>query len=135
LPQLPVEAVEARLGTVSTPLAGPNSEPVDPAATFEVRLPLGVRGARLVLLDAQDALVPSSAESTIAAGRSRFTVVPVEPLRTGTRYVLRLEGVESRQVISDDGRPHEPLAVPFLVSGAPPPKAASPKKGQKKRPH
>lgn len=134
LPPLPVESVEARLGAVVAPLSGPGSEPVDPGATFEVRLPVGTRGARLVLLDAQDALVPSSSESEVAAGRSRYTLVPIEPLRTGTRYVLRLEGVESRQVISDDGRPHEPLAVPFLVSGEPPPKAAPPKKGQKKRP-
>ncbi|MGA8892930.1 MAG: hypothetical protein WB493_15310 [Anaeromyxobacteraceae bacterium] len=134
LPQLPVESVEARLGAIVAPLSGPGSEPVDPAATFEVRLPIGTRAARLVLLDAQDALVPSSSESEIAPGRSRYTLVPVEPLRTGSRYVLRLEGIEARQVISDDGRPHEPLAVPFLVSGAPPPKAAPPRKGQKKHP-
>ncbi len=133
LPQLPVDAVEARLGTIAVPLSGPGAEPVDPAATFEVRLPIGTRGARLVLLDAQDALVPSSSESEIAAGRSRYTLVPIEPLRSGSRYVLRLEGVESRQVISDDGQAHEPIAVAFLVSGDPPPKPAPPKKGQKRR--
>jgi hypothetical protein len=134
LPQLPVESAAARLGTIVLPLAGPGAEPVDAAATFEVRVGLGIRGARLILLDAQDVLVPSSAESEIGGGRSRYTLVPVEPLRTGSRYVLRLEGVESRVVMSDDGRPHEPLAVPFLVSGSPPPKAVPPKKGQKKRP-
>jgi hypothetical protein len=134
LPQLPVDAVEARLGAIAVPLSGPGSEPIDPASAFEVRLRLRTRGARLVLLDAQDALVPSTSESEVADGRSRYTLVPLEPLRTGSRYVLRLEGVESRQVLSDDGRPHEPLAVAFLVSGEPPAKAAPPKKGQKKRP-
>jgi hypothetical protein len=131
---LPVESVEARLGTIAVPLSGPAAEPVDPASTFEVRLPLGTRNARLVLLDAQDALVPSSSESDIGGGRSRYTLVPVEPLRTGSRYVLRIEGIGSRQVVSDDGRPHEPLAVTFLVAGAPPPKLTPPKKGQKKHP-
>jgi hypothetical protein len=105
---------------------------VDPAASFEVRLPTAVRGARVVLLDARDAVVPSNESAEVGGSTSRFTLVPVEPLTPGSRYVLRVEGLESRMVKSDDGRAFEPLVVPFRVSGEPPP--APPKKAKKKRP-
>ena len=131
-PSLPVVAVEARLGAAATaiPVDGPSVPTIDPGSTFEVRLPFAVRGARLVLLDARDAMVPSSAETEVGAA-SRFTLVPLEPLLPGSRHVLRLEGVETRLVKADDGRSFEPLAAPFRVSGEPPP--APPKKAKKKR--
>ena len=103
---------------------------VDPGSTFEIRLPFAARGARLILLDARDAMVPSSADAEVGA-TSRFTLVPLEPLLPGSRYVLRFEGLESRLVKSDDGRSFEPLATPFQVAGEPPP--APPKKAKKKR--
>jgi hypothetical protein len=131
-PVLPVLAVEARLGPAATALAldGSSVPLVDPGSAFEVRLPFAARGARLVLLDARDAMVPSSADAEVGA-TSKFTLVPLEPLLPGSRYVLRLEGLESRLVKSDDGRSFEPLAAPFRVAGEPP--AAPPKKAKKKR--
>ena len=114
------------------PLQGAGSAPplVDPGSTFEVRLPFAARGARLVLLDARDAMVPSSADAEVGT-TSRFTLVPLEPLPPGSRHVLRLEGLENRLVISDDGRTFEPLVAPFRVAGEPPP--APPRKAKKKR--
>jgi hypothetical protein len=114
------------------PLQATGSEPplVDPGSTFEVRLPFAARGARLVLLDARDAMVPSSADTEIGT-TSRFTLVPLEPLPPGSRHVLRLEGLASRLVISDDGRSFEPLVAPFRVAGEPPP--APPRRAKKKR--
>jgi hypothetical protein len=131
-PSLPTTAVEARLGTAATPLPtdGSPAPDVDSGSTFEVRLPFAARGARLVLLDARDAMVPSSSDVQVGAA-SRFTLVPLEPLLPGSRHVLRLEGLESRLVRADDGRTFEPLAAPFRVAGEPPP--APPKKGKKKR--
>jgi hypothetical protein len=131
-PRLPVVAVEARRGAAATsiPVDGASIPTIDPGSTFEVRLPFAVRGARLVLLDARDAMLPSSAETEVGA-TSRFTLVPLEPLLPGSRHVLRLVGVETRLVKADDGRSFEPLAAPFRVSGEPP--AAPPKKAKKKR--
>lgn len=128
---LPVSSVEVRLGETSSPLASDGSSLVDPGATFDVRLPIAARGARLVLLDARDSLVPSNSEAEVGGSTSRFTLVPVEPLTPANRYVLRVEGLESRLVGSDEGRAFEPLAVPFLVAGEPPP--APPRKARKKR--
>ncbi len=104
---------------------------VDPAATFEVRLGVPARDARLVLLDARDTMVPSSANSEVGFSASRFTLTPMEPLVPGGRYVLRLEGLESRPVKSDGGRAFEPLVILLQVTGEPPP--APPKKAKKKR--
>ena len=131
-PVLPATAVEARLGDTVVAIAPDASALVEPAASFEVRLPIAVRGARLVLLDARDAVVPSNESAEVGGSTSRFTLVPMEPLTPGSRYVLRVEGLESRMVKSDDGRAFEPLAVPFRVAGEPPP--APPKKAKKKRP-
>jgi hypothetical protein len=131
-PGLPTTAVEARFGGTATLLQATGSDPpvVDPGSTFEVRLPFAARGARLVLLDARDAMVPSSSDAQVGA-TSRFTLVPLEPLVSGSRHVLRLEGLESRLVISGDGRSFEPLVAPFWVAGEPPP--APPRKAKKKR--
>ncbi len=131
-PVLPATTVEARLGDTVVAIAPDASALVEPAASFEVRLPIAVRGARLVLLDARDAVVPSNESAEVGGSTSRFTLVPMEPLTPGSRYVLRVEGLESRMVNSDDGRAFEPLAVPFRVAGEPPP--APPKKAKKKRP-
>ena len=131
VPVLPATAVEARQGSTALSLMPGPSDSVDPGATFEVRLGLAARGARLVLLDGRDAMVPSGSDAEVGGGGSRFTLVPLEPLTPGSRYVLRLEGLESRMVNTDDGRGFEPLAVPFRVAGEPPP--APPKKAKKKR--
>lgn len=115
------------------PLApdGSSEQAVDPAATFEVRLGVAARGARLVLLDSRDAIVPSTGEAEVGAGASRFSLVPHETLVPAARYVLRIEGLESRAVKADDGRSFEPVAVTFRVAGDPPP--PPPKKVKKKR--
>jgi hypothetical protein len=132
-PPLPVTSIEARLGTATLSIAPDrNPEPVvDPAATFEVRLGVAARGTRLVLLDARDGMVPSTGDVESGGSVSRFTLVPHETLVPGSRYVLRLEGLESRSVTTDDGRSFEPVAVAFRVAGDPPP--PPPKKVKKKR--
>ena len=84
-----------------------------------------------MLLDSRDAMVPSTSEAETGGGASRFTLVPHEMLVPAGRYVLRLEGLDSRAVKSDDGRSFEPVAVAFRVAGEPPP--PPPKKAKKKR--
>lgn len=132
---LPGLAAEARMPGGGAPpvpldLAG---AAVDPGATFELRVSAPVRGARLVLLDAQDAMVPAGSDAEPGAV-SRFTLVPLEPLRPGSRYQLRLEGLESRLVRSEDGRVFEPAVLPLTTTGEPPPKAPS-RKPTRKRAH
>jgi hypothetical protein len=127
----PVSAVLMRLGELSAPLQTDGTEPVDPASAFEVRSPVAFQAARLVLLDSRDAMVPSVAEAEVGPSGSRFVLTPQEPLTPASRYVLRLEGLESRLVRSADGRTFEPMAVPFRVAGEPP--AAPPRKAKKKR--
>ncbi len=126
-----MSAVLVRIAETSGPVPPDGTEAVDPASSFEVRSPLAVRAARLVLLDSRDAMVPSTSESEVGPSGSRFVLTPQDPLTPAGRYVLRLEGLENRLVRSVDGTTFEPLAVPFRVAGEPPP--APPKKVKKKR--
>ena len=129
---MPLAGAEARHAGVATPLSPGSAVPVEPASTFEVRVGAPARDARLVLFDAQDVLVPATVEAEVGS-ESRFTLVPLDPLRPGSAYWLRLEGLGGRLVRSDDGRSFEPLALPLQTTGSPPPRAP-PKKALKKRP-
>jgi hypothetical protein len=128
---MPLAGAEARIAGAVTALSRGPFTSVDPASAFEVRVSAPARDARLVLLDAQDVVVPAAVESEVGA-ESRFTLVPVEPLRPGSAYQLRLEGVGGRLVRSDDGKTFEPLVLSLQILGTPPPRAP-PKKAKKKR--
>jgi hypothetical protein len=130
---MPLSSAEARSEAGATALAPGAAATVEPASTFEVRIASPVRGARLVLLDPQDLVVPATVESEVGPSGSRFTLVPQEPLRPGGAYLLRLEGLDGRLVRSAGDGIFEPLALPLRVSGTPPPRAP-PKKAKKKRP-
>jgi hypothetical protein len=130
---MPLAGAEARVAGAATATAlarGPSSTAVDPVSAFEVRVSAPVRDARLVLLDAQDLVVPAVVESEVGA-ESRFTLVPLDPLRPGSVFLLRLEGVGGRLVRSDGGVAFEPLVLPLHILGTPPPRAP-PKKAKKK---
>ncbi len=130
--RLPLTAIEARVAGGPPLLLDPASPaPVDPASAFEVRVPVALRGARLVLLDAQDAIVPATSTSEVQAA-SRYVLTPGEPLQPAARYLLRLEGVESRLVPAADGRTFEPLAVPLVTTGEPAPRPPPRKSGKKR---
>jgi hypothetical protein len=128
---VPTSAILVLRGAVSSPLSADGTEPVDPAAAFEIRSPLALRGARLVLLDARDGMVPSASETEIGQAGSRFSLTPQDPLTPAAGYLLRLEGLESRLLRSDDGLSFEPLVIAFRVAGEPPPEP--PRKSRKKR--
>jgi hypothetical protein len=129
---VPLTSAEARVGQTSTALAPGATNGIEPDSTFEIRASAGLRDARLVLLDSQDLLVPATVESEISSAASRFTLVPQEPLRAGSSYLLRLEGVGGRLIRSASDGSYEPLILPLRVSGTPPPRPP-PKKAKKNR--
>jgi hypothetical protein len=129
---MPLASAQALHAGSATSLSPGVAVAVEPASSFEVRIAAPARDARLVLLDAQDVLVPATVEAEVGL-QSRFVLVPLEPLRPGSGYLLRLEGLGTRLVRSDDGRSFEPLMLPLLTTGSPPPRAP-PKKAPKKRP-
>jgi hypothetical protein len=129
---MPLASAQALHAGTATPLSPGVTVAVEPASSFEIRIAAPARDARLVLLDAQDFQVPATVEAEVGAD-SRFLLVPLEPLRPGGAYLLRLEGLGARLVRSDGGRSFEPLVLPVQVIGTPPPRAP-PKKALKKRP-
>lgn len=129
---MPLARAQALHTGAAIPLSPGVTVVVEPASSFEIHIAAPARGARLVLLDAQDVQVPATVEAEVGA-ESRFLLVPIEPLRPGSLYLLRLEGLGTRLVGSDGGRFLEPLVLPLQISGSPPPRPP-PRKVLKKRP-
>jgi hypothetical protein len=112
------------------PLPSDGEAVVDPGASFEIELGAAVPEVRLVLLDAQDAHV--AAQSVRELGETtRLTLMPAAPLVEGARYVLRLEGLSTRDLRGADDRPYAPHSFALLVAGPPPP--PEPKKAASRR--
>jgi len=105
---------------------------VSATARFAVEAGAPLYDARLVLYDGQEALVEVQGAAEIGSASSRFTLTPVRPLRPGSRYVLRLEGAQSRELHDLAGQAFRPLSFPLLVSGQRPPDPP-PRKAKKKR--
>jgi hypothetical protein len=129
---MPLASAQALHAGTATPLSPGVTVAVEPASSFEIRIAAPARDARLVLLDAQDVLVPSTVEAELGS-ESSFLLQPLEPLRPGRTYLLRLEGLGARLVRSDGGRSFEPLLLPIQITGSPQPRVPQ-KKAPKKRP-
>jgi hypothetical protein len=129
---MPLASAQALHAGAATPLSPSVAVPVEPASSFEVRIGAPARDARLVLLDAQDVQVPATVEAEVGF-ESRFVLVPLEPLRPGSAYLLRLEGLGTRLVRTDGGRSFEPLVLPLQTTGSPPARVPQ-RKAPRKRP-
>lgn len=114
------------------PLARDEETVVDPAASFRVELRGEVPDGRLVLLDAADAIVPSSGTREVGA-TTRFTLAPAAKLVPGSRYVLRLDGARAREIQDVAGRTFAPLNLTVLVAGEPPKPEPKPAPKRKRR--
>jgi hypothetical protein len=125
---LPLVRAEARGADGVSALRPGAVTPVSRDASFEVAISIRAPEARLQLLDARDAVVPSSG-STVVSEETRFLLAPDEALRPGAEYALRLEGIRSSTVAAADGRTFQPLSLRVRVVGAPAPDAAAPAPG------
>jgi hypothetical protein len=114
------------------PLLRDDETVIDPAATFRLELAAATPDARLVLLDRNDAIVPSKGSREIGAV-TRFTLAPAEPLVPGSRYVLRLDGVRTRELHDAAGTAYAPFTLTVLVAGTPPPPEPKPAKRKRGR--
>jgi hypothetical protein len=108
-------------------LAPASENVVDAATTFRVEVPIALDDLRLVLVDAQDALVPASATREIGAV-THLALSPTRPLVPASRYVLRVEGAAGREARDAHGAVYLPAAFPLIVAGDPPPPPPAPKR-------
>jgi hypothetical protein len=131
---LPLVLAEATLGGGGAPLAREGLTLVEPGSSFHVEVQARLADARLVLLDAQDAMVPVKGELEIGPV-SRFRLSPAEPLRPGGTYTLRLEGIAGREVHDALGRAYQPLSLQFRSAGErpTPPPGKKRKRGKRHR--
>jgi hypothetical protein len=125
---LPLTLAEASLGDGGVPLARDRLTLVDPGSSFRVEVSARLPDARLVLLDAQDAMVPVKGELEIGAV-SRFHLSPADALRPGSSYALRLDGIAGREVHDAQGRAYQPLSLQLRTTG----ERSSPPAAKKRR--
>jgi hypothetical protein len=127
---LPVSLASALGSTGEVALVPQVPSVIDPAAAFRVEIGARLDDARLVLLDEQEALVPT--QGTVELGAvTRFTLKPDQPLRPGSSYTLRLDGAAIREIHGENG-PYAPVSFQLKTTGERPPPASA---GQKNRKH
>lgn len=124
-------AALAVVGAAITPLDGGGETTVSPKATFRVELPPSLADARLSLLDAGDAMLPSSGTREVGQA-TVLTLTPASPLPPGVRLRLRVDGAATRELHAADGRRFAPLEWQVLVAGETEPKKAPGKKAKRK---
>jgi hypothetical protein len=127
------EAVVLRAAGDPTALSTDAETVVEPDARFRVTLGAESRDARLLLLDAADAIVPSTASHAIG-DETELTLSPTDPLVPGSRYRLRVDGAVGRELHAGD-RAYAPALYALRVAGEPPPPLPSPKRRAKGKKH
>jgi hypothetical protein len=126
----PLTSAQASATGVTIPLARDGGLTlVDPGSGFRVEVAARIADARLILLDAQESLVPASGTTEVGSS-TRFTLVPSAALRPGASYTLRLDGVAGREFHDDSGRGYRPLSLPLRATGQPAAPSRTKKRGK-----
>jgi hypothetical protein len=107
---------------------GGANEEIALQSRFEVELPR-LADFRVRLLDEADRAVASTDRAQIAE-RSRYQLVPSEPLTPGSRYALVIDGLRADLATDDRGRAFERLRVELKTRGEKPPSAKRAKSGK-----
>ena len=126
------EVVAVEPGGSPLPLAATDETVIDPGARFRVVLKVVSDDARLLLLDANDAVV--AGEGAHELGQStKLTFAPSAPLVPGRRYTLRIDGASTRELHGPPGTAFTPASFKVLVAGTPPPPEPKEKPAQRRK--
>ena len=128
-PVLQLRGTAAFAGAVALTAGGETT--IEPRGAFRVELPIAIADARLSLLDAGDAMVPSSG-SRLVGQSTVLTLTPAAALTAGGRFRLRLDGIATRELHAGDGRRFEPVEWTLVVAGEPAPRKAPVRKGTRR---
>jgi hypothetical protein len=118
------------LGKGVTPLSAATETTIEPGASFRVELPVALGDARLSLLDAGDAMLPSAGAREVGQA-TLLTLKPAAALSPGSRLRIRVDGAATRELHGADGRRFAPLEWPVLVSGDAEARPGTARKGKK----
>lgn len=114
------EAVALESGGATLPLKVEAETVIDPGARFRVVLTVVSDDARLLLLDANDAVVAGEGAHELGQATT-LTLAPSAPLVAGRRYTLRIDGASTRELHGASGKAFTPAWFKILVAGTPPP--------------
>jgi hypothetical protein len=129
-PLAAAEAVEPSGARVE--LSASTEAIVDPASGFRVVLPGPSDDARLSLLDAADALVPTKGTREVG-DQTILTLTPSQPLVPASRYLLRVDGARGRDLHDAAGRAAGPVELHLVAAGSPPEKPEKAVRKKKRR--
>jgi len=127
---LPVQAF-ALEGATELPL-DQAAEPteVDPHSAFRIESGVALTDAHAVLLDDKGDMVPSTGTSELGQAAAQFRLAPREPLRAGSRYTLKVESADGKELRDAQGHVYMGAAVALRTTGT---KPAAPATAKKKR--
>ncbi len=109
------------------------TEDVPPASRFEVVLPR-LPDVRVRLFDEADKMVPSTDSLVLSGDTARYVLTPDEPLVTGTRYALLVDGQRGELPTDGNGTTFSDVRVELKTSGEKPkPAPAKPSRSRKRR--
>jgi len=106
---------------------------VDPVSSFRLDVGAHLTDGRLALHDEQDAMIASSGTTEVGSSWTRYRLVPDEPLRPGSDYVLLLDGTVTREAHDPSGRAYAPVAVKLKTTGERPAAPVKKKRGKRRR--
>jgi hypothetical protein len=132
-PAVPLTATVVVVAGQELPIPRDGTALVDPAAAFRVEVGAHLTDGRLALHDEQDAMVASSGTTEVGPSWTRYRLVPDEPLRSGTAYVLRVDGTEAREAHDPAGRAYAPVTLKLKTTGERPAAPVKKKRGKRRR--
>ena len=119
------EAFEVKLDRES------RNDELPPGVRFELELPR-LADVRVRLFDEADRVVASQDRLEIGT-RTRYVLVPAEPLVTGSGYTLMVDGLRAELATDDDGGSYEIVRIELRTAGEKPPKEPPKKQRRSKR--
>lgn len=113
-------------------LPGEPNVDVSPESRFEVEMPR-LADVRVRLFDEGDRLVPSNDKLELAGQTARYVLVPAEPLITGTRYALIIDGLRGELASDSNGKEFAELRIELKTPGEKPQPQKPAKKPSRRR--
>ena len=104
---------------------------IEPQSRFELELPR-LADVRVRLFDESDRAIASH-DRMVVGETVRYAILPAEPLVSGSRYSLVIDGLRAELATDDDGQQFRVVPIELATSGEKPPPPPKPTKKRRSK--